>query len=74
MTVCIVRALALVLIVAAAAPASVLAATLEPSGTPMSAGGGLGEAVSIGPPALGLIGIVVIVLLGRLARRRRPQP
>jgi hypothetical protein len=73
----ILAALALVLALAVTAPASVLAASPEPSATPVP-GSGLGEAVGIGPPALGLVGIVggivVIVLLGRLARRRWPEP
>jgi hypothetical protein len=54
----------------------VLGASPEPSATPV--GGGIGEAVGIGPPALGLVGIVagvvVVVFLGRLAQRRWPGP
>ncbi len=62
------------LTVAGAVPA--LGASPDPTATPI--GGGVGEAVGIGPPALGLLGIVggivVIVVLGRLAQRRWPGP
>lgn len=69
---------ALAVLLAMLAPTAVLAASPEPTPSATSIGGGLGEAVGIGPPALGLLGIVggivVVILLGRLARRRWPEP
>lgn len=47
----------------------------SPDPTATSIGGGIGGAVGIGPPALGLLGVVGgILVLGRLPQRRWPGP
>lgn len=50
-----------------------LGASPDPIAT--SIGGGIGGAVGIGPPVLGLLGVVGgILVLGRLPQRRWPGP